>query len=126
MRVLIVEDEPDILQMLAAICRGEGYEVAEAADGGEAVRLVDEAEFDYVLLDLALPVKDGSAVARHLRTVERKKSLPPSYVLGNTGFEQFVEAREVFERAGIDDLIEKPIDPAWLKASLRREAEKRR
>jgi CheY-like chemotaxis protein len=119
MKALVVEDEEDIRVLLARLLESEGCEVKSAADGLEAIRLIEAERFDLVLLDLALPLVDGVRVARHLREVEKASGASPAYVLGNTGYGNFVEARGTFERAGIDELREKPLDPAALSELIR-------
>lgn len=66
-RVLIVEDEKNILLSLQFLLDKEGYAVATARDGAEALRLLDEQAPDLVLLDVMLPVLDGFEVCRRVR-----------------------------------------------------------
>jgi two-component system response regulator ResD len=120
LKVLVVEDEEDIRSVLMRMAEFEGYEVKGAADGAEAIRLIDAEAFDLILLDLALPEADGATVAKHLRRVEAVKNRPPAYVLGNTGYVEYVVARGTFERAGINELKEKPLNPAEVTGLMRR------
>ena len=66
-RVLVVDDEPMVREVLSRYLRRDGFEVATAADGEEALARFDEAEPDLVLLDLMLPRVDGYEVFRRLR-----------------------------------------------------------
>jgi CheY-like chemotaxis protein len=125
LRILVVEDEDDVRRMLIRMAEFEGHEVKGAADGAEAIRLIDAEGFDLIMLDLALPEVDGVTVAKHLRRVEAVKNRQAAYVLGNTGYGEYVVARGTFERAGINELQEKPIDPTAFTALLRREAARR-
>jgi DNA-binding response OmpR family regulator len=68
MRVLVVEDEPDLADALARGLRREGYAVDVANDGGRALERVDETEYDLVCLDLNIPLVDGLEVCRHIRS----------------------------------------------------------
>lgn len=69
-RILVAEDEPLIRMMITHVLINHGYDVVEAANGLEAVRLLDEAgPFGLVITDLAMPVMDGVAVAEHARAV---------------------------------------------------------
>lgn len=65
-RVLIVDDEPDILLMLRVNLEADGYETALAADGETALRRIEEERFDVVLLDVMMPVMDGWGVLQGL------------------------------------------------------------
>ncbi|HID77979.1 MAG TPA: response regulator [Planctomycetaceae bacterium] len=69
--VLIVDDEGNMRESLAAILLDEGYEVATASTGEEAVRLCDQREFDVVLMDVRMPGMDGMEVFRHIRRHRR-------------------------------------------------------
>src|SRR6058998_3309174 len=66
-RLLVVEDEPDILELLSASLRYAGFEVATATGGFQALRAVERARPDLVVLDVMLPDLDGFQVARRLR-----------------------------------------------------------
>jgi two-component system, OmpR family, KDP operon response regulator KdpE len=65
-RVLIVDDEPDILLMLRVNLEADGFETALAADGETALRRIEEERFDVVLLDVMMPVMDGWGVLQGL------------------------------------------------------------
>ena len=58
-RVLIVDDEPDIRATVSAMLEIEGYDVAEAANGADALQVFDELTPDVILLDMRMPVLDG-------------------------------------------------------------------
>jgi CheY-like chemotaxis protein len=66
-RVLVVDDHPEIVESLAQMLELDGYAVRTARDGREALALADEFRPMCVLLDLAMPVMDGTALARELR-----------------------------------------------------------
>ena len=68
-RVLVVDDEPDILLMLRMNLEAEGHESVLAADGQMALERIGEAEVDLVLLDVMMPVMDGWSVLERLRDV---------------------------------------------------------
>jgi DNA-binding response OmpR family regulator len=67
-RVLIVDDEPDILLMLRVSLEASGYDVGLAADGDVALQRIGQEHFDLVLLDLMMPVLDGWEVLETLKT----------------------------------------------------------
>jgi DNA-binding response OmpR family regulator len=68
-RVLIVDDEPDILLMLRVALEAKGHDIALAADGDSAVRRVARESFDLMLLDVMMPVMDGWGVLEALQNV---------------------------------------------------------
>jgi len=75
-RVLIVEDEPDILSLLVFHLEREGYQVTQSRTGPEGLRLAGVSPPDLVLLDLMLPGMDGLEVCRRLRQDPATRSLP--------------------------------------------------
>lgn len=116
-RVLVVDDEPQILRAVSANLRGAGYEVETAATGEEALASAAMRPPDAVILDLVLPGKSGTDVTRELR----EWSKAPVILLSAVGDERDkVAALD----AGADDYVTKPfgIDEllARLRAALRR------
>ncbi|MGH8698706.1 MAG: response regulator transcription factor, partial [Burkholderiales bacterium] len=111
-RVLIVDDDQEVRDMLTEYLGSHGYEVTQA-DGGKAMRAeLERAVPDVVLLDVGLPGEDGLTLARYLR--ER-------YELGIvmvTGAGEVVD-RIVGLEMGADDYIAKPFDPRELRARLK-------
>ena len=69
-RLLVVDDEPNIRELLTTSLRFAGFEVVAAADGNEAIHLAVEAEPDLIVLDVMLPDMDGFTVTRRLRERE--------------------------------------------------------
>lgn len=67
LRVLVVDDEPDIRATVSAMLEIEGYEVDEAANGADALHAVERQPPDLILLDMRMPVMDGWGFARELR-----------------------------------------------------------
>ncbi|MGA8260057.1 MAG: response regulator [Arenicellales bacterium] len=111
-RILIVDDEPEVRDMLKDYLGVHGYEVAEA-DGGVAMRAVLEAVVpDVVLLDVGLPGEDGLTLARHLR--ERYDVA----IIMVTGAGEVVD-RIVGLEVGADDYIAKPFDLRELLARVK-------
>jgi DNA-binding response OmpR family regulator len=74
-RVLVVDDQEDIREMARLVLTGAGYEVATASSGREALKLVREASFDLMLLDINMPELDGWATLRLLRADEAHDDL---------------------------------------------------
>lgn len=103
--VLVVDDEPTIRALVRASL-AEEFEVLEAADGDEALRIASEARPDAVLLDVALPRLNGLAVCERLR-----RELPGTHVLMMTGLGPDVRAAAA---AGAVGVLPKPFDPLAL------------
>ncbi|MBV1856266.1 response regulator [Catellatospora tritici] len=111
-KILIVDDEPQILRALRINLRARGYEVELVADGAAALRAASSYHPDVVVLDLGLPDMDGVDVIRGLRGW----SATPIVVLsGRTGSEDKVQALD----AGADDYVTKPFGVDELLARIR-------
>ena len=101
-RVLVVEDEEKVRMLLNDAFRAEGHEVVEATTGAEALKHLDNREFDLMVCDLGLPELSGLHVARWVK--EFRPKLP---VIIATGYAEMI-AEEDYQRARIDDVIRKP------------------
>src|SRR5882672_1019581 len=71
MRILVVEDEPDLLKSLAQALREEGYAVDTAADGEEGMYKAESWEYDALVLDVMLPKMDGWELLKRLRKIKK-------------------------------------------------------
>ena len=111
-RVLVVDDEPMVAEVVERYLRQEGYEVSIAIDGAKAVELAQKWVPDLVVLDLMLPVLDGLEVCRELR----RESQVPIIMLTARGEES---ARVVGLELGADDYIVKPFSPRELVARIK-------
>jgi len=114
-RVLIVEDEPDIRELVVHHLKREGYVVSAASSGEEALRQVQAAPPDLVLLDLMLPAMDGLEVCRRLRQDPATVSLPIVMLTAKGDEVDRVLGLEI----GADDYIVKPFSPKELLARVR-------
>ena len=101
-RVLVVEDEEKVRVLLNDAFRAEGHDVTEATTGAEAIKHLDNREFDLMVCDLGLPELSGLHVARWVK--EFRPKLP---VIIATGYAEMI-AEEDYKRARIDDVIRKP------------------
>ena len=119
-RVLVVDDEPSLAELLASVLRYEGWDIATAGDGMSAVRTAREFKPDAVVLDVMLPDFSGLEVLRRLRA-----ELPQVCVLFLTARDAGAQRVEGL-RGGADDYLCKPFSPreltARVKAVLRRAA----
>jgi len=114
-RVLIVEDESDIGGLLAFHLEREGYQVARASSGADALRKIRASAPDLVLLDLMLPEMDGLEVCRRLRQDPATSSLP---IVMLTAKGEEVD-RVLGLELGADDYIAKPFSPKEMVARVR-------
>ena len=111
-RILVVEDEPDIQELLCAYLRESGYEVEQALDGVEALDKFRRGRFELVLLDLLLPKIDGFGVCELIR---RESDVP---ILMLTAVDGESEALRGYG-AGVDDYITKPFSMPVLLQKIR-------
>jgi two-component system phosphate regulon response regulator OmpR len=111
-RVLVVDDDPAIRQMLAEYLSSHGYEVAQAASGAAMRVELERAAPAVVLLDVGLPGEDGLTLARYLR---ERHDVGIIMVTGAGDGVDRVAGLEV----GADDYIAKPFDPRELRARLK-------
>lgn len=114
-RILIVEDEPAIRELISVNLRHAGFEPIEAADASQARREIDAALPDLILLDWMLPDISGVELARRLRSDDRTRGLA---ILMLTARAEEVDTLQGFE-AGVDDYISKPFSPRELVARIR-------
>ncbi len=75
-RVLVVDDEPQVVRVITDALRGEGFSVVSARDGAECLRKVESERPDLVILDVNMPVMDGFKTLHALRETEETKNLP--------------------------------------------------
>jgi len=111
-RVLVVEDEPDVRETLAEYLEAHHFEVLQADSGASMRSVLERTVPDVVLLDLGLPGEDGLSLARYLREHHDLA------IIMVTGADQVVD-RVVGLEIGADDYIPKPFDPRELLARLK-------
>lgn len=114
--ILVAEDNPVNRELLRELLEQRGYAVAEACDGQEALRMLQENRPDAVLLDIGMPILDGYAVAREIRGNPTLASLP---VLAITAYAMQGD-REKILRSGFDGYLSKPINAVTLMQELDR------
>jgi two-component system cell cycle response regulator DivK len=109
--ILLVEDVADVRTVLSDILVREGFGVVEAANGHEAIVYASALDIDVVVMDLSLPLLDGTATTRVLRAHERTKDIP---VIALTGYPVDAADRHEFEH-----VLSKPCLPEVLIQRLR-------
>lgn len=116
-KILIVDDDPDILAAIGAVLEARNYEVATARDGEEGLARLRDEKPDLMILDLLMPRKDGFAVCKELKDPRWSKysDMP---ILMLTSVREEVSRRRYELETGlsldVDDYVEKPIDPFLL------------
>jgi two-component system OmpR family response regulator len=112
MRVLVVEDEPDLLDSLVQAVREDGYAADGAADGEEGLYKAENSDYDAIVLDIMLPRIDGWEVLRRLRRI---KKTPVLMLTARDAIRDRVRGLDT----GADDYVVKPFDLEELLARLR-------
>jgi two-component system alkaline phosphatase synthesis response regulator PhoP len=113
-KILVVDDDPDIREVLEALLEGEGLEVVTATNGEEGLETIKKENPDLMILDLLMPVMDGFAVCKQLQDPRwsKWKGMP---ILILTSVREEVSQRRYELETGlslnVDDYVEKPIDP---------------
>ena len=113
--VMIVEDEPAILELVAVNLEHAGYEVLRAPSAEQAGRLLSDILPDVVILDWMLPGQSGLALARRLRAEPRTREMPIIFLTARAGEPDKIAGLE----AGADDYITKPFSTKELVARIR-------
>ena len=114
-RLLVVDDEPNLLRAVAAMLRAEGYEVTTARSGRDALMHVAKSVPDLVVSDIRMPGMDGYQLARSLRDSPRTSLVPIVFLTAKGETEDRVEGF----RTGVDAYLTKPFEPEELLAVIR-------
>ena len=113
-KVLVVDDDPDILELLKYNLVKEGYEVKTAEDGKEAVKTAKTFLPDLILLDIMMPHQDGVETCRQIREIPEMSNTHVTFLTARAEEYSEVAAFEV----GADDYITKPIKPRALMSRI--------
>ena len=111
-KILVVDDEEKIRAIIKKYGEFEGYEVAEAADGMEAIRVAREGDFDIIIMDVMMPELDGFSAVREIK---KDKDIP--VIMLSARGEEYDKIHG-FE-LGIDDYVVKPFSPKELMMRIR-------
>lgn len=112
--ILVVDDEDALRTVLSSELESEGYVVAAAGDGDEAISVLQGKAFDLVLLDIKMPRVDGFEVLRFI-----KERYPATKVIMLTGFADLKNAIES-KKLGAEDFVSKPYDLVDLLTTIER------
>ena len=113
-RLLVVDDEPNLLRAVAACLRSEGYEVRTARSGKDALLSLAESVPDLVISDIRMPGMDGHALVNRLRSSPRTALIPVIFLTAKDQKEDRVDGF----RTGVDAYITKPFEPDELLAVI--------
>lgn len=115
-RILVVDDAPDVTEILALLLRKEGYEVVRAHSGAEALEAARREQFDLVISDIGMPGMNGYQLGAALRALRGYEHVP---MVAITGYARHDDAR-LSAGAGFDEHITKPVKPSTLSSAIRR------
>jgi DNA-binding response OmpR family regulator len=113
-RILVVDDEPDVLLLCRVNLQHAGHDVLEAPDGERGLALAFAEVPDAIVLDLMLPLMDGYGVLSHLRADDRTRDIPVLVLTAKAQREDRVRCWE----EGASEFMTKPFSPAALSSTL--------
>ena len=114
-KILVVDDEQSISDLIATSLRFVGFDVQTAANGSEALTVAEEFRPDALVLDVMMPGMDGFEVARRMREHPTSETIPVIFVTAMTGDDARLKGLEL----GAVDFVTKPINPNVLQPRVR-------
>src|ERR1700761_3272591 len=118
-RIMVVDDDPDTVSILARHLQREGFVAIEAVSGAECLRLVREHPVDVILLDLMMPEMDGFEVCRALKDETGTAEIPVIMITARDD----LDARAEGMRLGVSDFLAKPVFRRQLANRIRAQLE---
>jgi CheY-like chemotaxis protein len=112
-KVLVVDDDREMRDLLSSLLEGEGYEVIIGSNGEEAIELAEKENPQVILLDFEMPGVDGIEACKRLKSAEQTASIPIIMITAYTNKKP--DAAE----AGVDDFVNKPFDPTELSVRVK-------
>ncbi len=119
-KILIVDDERDIVKALMIRLQGAGYEVVAAFDGAQGVFMAHKENPDLIILDIRMPAGDGFSVAQRLKRSTHTFTIPVIFLTGSPE----TSAEEKAMALGARFFVKKPYDPEELLDAIKRALEK--
>jgi two-component system alkaline phosphatase synthesis response regulator PhoP len=111
-KILIVDDDPDLVEAVSIILESKGYKVAAAYGGVEGLEKVKTEKPDLIVLDVMMPDKDGYEVCKELKADEKYRSIP---ILLLTAVVSKISSTKYTQQMGMeteaDDYVDKPVEP---------------
>ena len=117
-KILIIDDEPDLISVVKTRLEASGYEVISASNGLEGLKRADQKTPDLILLDIKMAQMDGYTTLRKLKHEKKTESIP---VIILTGYEKM---KDIFDLEGAADYIVKPFDSQDLLLRISRALKK--
>jgi CheY-like chemotaxis protein/ribonuclease BN (tRNA processing enzyme) len=114
-RILVADDDVALVRILETVLHGDGYDVDPAYDGQDAVAKATAREYDLIVMDIQMPLLDGLAACRHLRSMDRYRTTPFIVLTARTRQDEMTEAFT----AGFTDYIRKPFALPQVRARVR-------
>jgi len=118
-QIMVVDDDPDTVSILARHLQREGYVAVEAISGSECLRIIREHPVDVILLDLMMPGMDGFEVCRALKNDPNTASIPIIMITARDD----MDARAEGMRLGVSDFLAKPVFRRQLANRIRTQLE---
>ncbi len=115
-KILIVDDNPDLIYLLQRLVQLVGYDFIVATNGNQAVEIATAQLPDLITLDIMLPKMDGLEAARLIRQNPKTHSIPILALTAKASFED----REACLQSGCDDYISKPFTPKQLASRIKK------
>ena len=112
-KILIADDDKDIIRLLKIYLASDGIEIAEACDGGQAIGSLANDDIDLALIDIMMPRVDGYELIKHIR--QRKRYIPVIVISAKVSLSDRVLGMDI----GADDYITKPFEPLEVAAKVR-------
>lgn len=113
-KILVVDDEPDIVKTVGIRLKASGYKVVSAMDGLQATNIAIIEQPDLIILDINMPAGDGHTVAKRLKHSSKTCSVPILFLTASTNPEDYKKAFD----SGVVKYITKPFDPKELIAAV--------
>ncbi|MCX6375216.1 MAG: response regulator [Armatimonadetes bacterium] len=115
-KVMVVDDEPDLVRLVEFILQKEGFDVIACSDGRTALNLVEDEKPDLIILDIMMPLLDGMEVLRQIRSRRGTARVPVIMLTAKTASVTVDEARQLW----VSDYVMKPFDPEKLVLKVKK------
>jgi two-component system alkaline phosphatase synthesis response regulator PhoP len=109
-KILVVDDEPDIVEIITFTLESKGHEITSAKDGAEGIEQVKKDEPDLIILDVMMPKMNGMQVVDYLRNKEQYNHIPIIMLTATTQYSRKPD-EEWRKKIGVEDYISKPFEP---------------
>jgi CheY-like chemotaxis protein len=113
-RILLVDDEPSILEMFATYLQFCGFEVIKAEDGEQALRLIRDTQPQVIVLDIKMPRMDGWEACRRIKADPKTCGIPVIFL---TAYDQ-IQDRQNARQLGVQGYVTKPCEPSVLVQAI--------